>query len=140
MLRMTGILLTGCLTLLATTQEPGQPSQLDEVTSNVRRQALGSGTVDDLALPEDLLRRLSDRILRRSYEDHFRIVVDASKEAQVAPEVGAATTGAPGAIASEPARERGAFQTVMDVLAWAALAVLVILGFFAWRARTRRRP
>lgn len=140
MLRMAGILLTSCLTLLAAPQEPGQPSQLDEVVSNVRGQPLGSGTVDDLALPEDLLRRLSDRILRRSYEDHFRIVVDGGDASKVAPESGAATTGAPAAVESEPVRERGAFQTVMDVLAWIALGVLAILGFFAWRARTRRQP
>lgn len=127
---MPAQLLTGCLVLLATPQGANAPaSQLEEVMANVQAQPLGSGTVVDLALPEDLLRRLSDRILRRSFEEQFRIVV-------AAPAV--AAQGADAAGESPPA-ERGAFRTILDVLALLALAVLAFLGFFAWRARSRRK-
>lgn len=125
---MPAHLLTGCLVLLAQPQGPdAQRSQLEEVMSNVQAQPLGSGTVADLALPEDLLRRLSDRILRRSYEDHFRIVVAAPATApQTAPDGGAAAG-------------KGAFRSILDLLALAALGVLAFLGYFAWRARARRK-
>jgi len=124
---MTAHLFTGCLVLFATPQTEST-GQLEEVMANVRAQSLGKGTVDDLALPEDLLRRLSDRILRRSFEDHFRIVVDAPAASSVP-------------LTAEPAApdEKSAFRKVMDVLALLALGVLAVLGFFAWKARARRK-
>ncbi|MBL8862469.1 MAG: hypothetical protein JNK02_10715 [Planctomycetes bacterium] len=121
---MAAHLLTGCLVLLAAAQG-APPSPLEEVMANVQGQPLGAGTVADLALPEDLLRRLSDRILRRSFEESFRIVVDAP------------AAGAPAA--AEEAPGRGVFRTVLDVLALLALGVLLVLGFFAWKARARRK-
>jgi len=127
---MAAHLLTSCLVLLATPQDPaGAPSQLEEVMANVQSQPLGAGRVADLGLPEDLLRRLSDRILRRSFEEQFRIVV-------AAPSVAAQGADAP---VAEEGGGRGAFRTVLDVLALLALAVLAFLGFFAWRARARRK-
>jgi hypothetical protein len=52
------------------------PAQLEEeVIENVRRQPLGDGTVEDLALPADFVRRVADRIVRASYEERYRIVV-----------------------------------------------------------------
>jgi hypothetical protein len=127
---MTAHVLSSYLVLLATPQGAEiPPSQLEEVMANVRTQPLGAGTVDDLALPEDLLRRLSDRILRRSFEETFRIVV-------AAPAGGPA--GEPAAV-DDAAAPRPLFQTILDVLALAALAVLSFLGFFAWKARKRRK-
>lgn len=128
---MPAHLLTGCLVLLAVPQGPDAPrSQLEEVMGNVQAQPLGSGTVADLALPEDLLRRISDRILRHSFEDHFRIVV-------------AAPAGGPVPVeepeAAVPAAAKSAFRRVLDVLALVALGVLAFLGYFAWRARARRK-
>jgi|GEM_PF-4758363 len=125
---MTAHIFTGCLVLFATPPQAELSSQLEEVMANVRAQSLGTGTVDDLALPEDLLRRLSDRILRRSFEDHFRIVV---AEAAAAPVGSSALPVAPD--------EKSAFRKVMDVLALLSLGVLTVLGFFAWRARARRK-
>lgn len=125
---MTAHLFTGCLVLFATPPQAESTSQLEEVMGNVRAQPLGAGTVDDLALPEDLLRRLSDRILRRSFEDHFRIVVA---------EPAASPTAAPTDSAA-PAEKSG-FRKVMDVLAMLALGVLAVLGLFAWKARSRRK-
>lgn len=127
---MSAQLFTGCLVLLASPQGPdAQRSQLEEVVANVQAQPLGSGTIADLAIPEDLLRRLSDRILRRSFEDNFRIVV-------AAPAADAQADG--GGPAPEPSAKSG-FRAVLDVLALGALAVLGFLGYFAWRARARRK-
>ncbi len=127
---MPAHLFTGCLVLLASPQGPdAQPTQLEEVIANVQAQPLGTGTVADLAIPEDLLRRLSDRILRRSFEDNFRIVV-------------AAPAGGDPAVGAQSAPENGeksTFRRILDVLALGALAVLAFLGFFAWRARARRK-
>ncbi|MCY2959487.1 MAG: hypothetical protein NTY35_04915 [Planctomycetota bacterium] len=125
---MSAQLLTGFLVLIAVPQGPeSQRSQLEEVMSNVQAQPLGSGTVADLALPEDLLRRLSDRILRSSFEDAFRIVV-------AVPAV-QAPSAAP---AQEPAAPTP-FRSILNVLAAGAVAVLAFLGYFAWRARARRK-
>jgi hypothetical protein len=49
----------------------------DEVLGNIRAQTIGPATVADLPLPEDFLRRVTDRIVRSSYEERFRIVVGA---------------------------------------------------------------
>lgn len=132
---MSAHVLTGCILLFAAPQDGSQPpSKLEEVMANVRAQPLGSGTVDDLALPEDLLRRLSDRILRRSFEDHFRIVVAAS-----APGTGGATTDEQPGTAATSSTSPSPFRAVLNVLALVALCVLTVLGYFAWRARSRRK-
>lgn len=65
---------------LPTPAEPGSavPTATEielEVLENVKRQPLGDGTVEDLALPEEFLRRVADRIVRSSYEERYRIVV-----------------------------------------------------------------
>jgi hypothetical protein len=61
------------------------PSEIEgEVIENVKRQPLGDGTVEDLALPADFVRRVADRIVRSSYEERYRIVV-RDAEGPVAP-------------------------------------------------------
>jgi hypothetical protein len=52
------------------------PAQIEqEVFENVQKQPLGDGTVEDLALPSEFVRRVADRIVRASYEERYRIVV-----------------------------------------------------------------
>jgi hypothetical protein len=130
---MPAHVLHGCLLALAPQQSgaPARPAtRLEEVVANVQAQPLGSGTVGDLAIPEDLLRRLADRILRRSYEDQFRVVVALPARAPP-PRRSAPQT---------PERApRGTFQSILDGLALLALAVLAVLGIFAWKARSRRK-
>ena len=61
---------------------PPTPAELEkEVRDNVVNQPLGDGTVADLSLPEEFLRRVADRIVRSSYEERYRIVV---KDAETA--------------------------------------------------------
>jgi hypothetical protein len=58
-----------------------------EVLGNIRAQALGPGTVADLELPEDFLRRVADHVIRQSFEERYRIVVpDAPAAAAPVPE------------------------------------------------------
>lgn len=83
-----------------------------EVLDNVRAQRVGAATVGDLALPEPFLRRYADRIVRSSYEERFRIVVD---DAGMAPAVTAPkrSESAPPAPASDPtAAARGVAERV----------------------------
>ena len=54
-----------------------------EVVENVKHQPLGLGTVEDLAMPEDFLRRVADRIVRSSYEERYRIVVKDGPRAEL---------------------------------------------------------
>ena len=67
------------LLLISAAQTPRHlptPGELEiEVRENVRNQPLGDGTVADLALPEEFLARVADRIVRSSYEERYRIVV-----------------------------------------------------------------
>jgi hypothetical protein len=52
------------------------PAELEaEVLDNVKAQPLADGTVADLALPDEFLRRVADRIVRSSYEERYRVVV-----------------------------------------------------------------
>ena len=54
------------------------PEEIEaEVLANVKGQPLGEGTVADLALPDDFLRRVADRVVRASFEERYRIVVEA---------------------------------------------------------------
>ncbi len=70
-----------------------------EVMENIRRQPLGRGTVDDLNLPDEFLRRCADRIIRQTYETRYRAVLPDEMtlvkappgEADSAPDVSAIT-------------------------------------------------
>ena len=71
-----------------TPQEPGVPTPQEierEVMDNVKHQALGSGTVEDLAMPDDFLRRVADRVIRASFEERYRIVVQDPPGIRAAP-------------------------------------------------------
>lgn len=63
-----------------------------EVRKNIQDQPLGDGTVADLALPEEFLRRVADRIVRSSFEERYRIVVkDAEPSVPETPKLQART-------------------------------------------------
>jgi hypothetical protein len=47
----------------------------DEVLQNLQNLQLGPVTVADLDPPKEFLRRVSDRIIRSSFEDRYRIVL-----------------------------------------------------------------
>src|SRR4051812_9209813 len=58
------------------TNTPTAVSIEAEVLANIRGQALGPGTVADLALPEKFLRSVASRVIQSWYQEQFRIVVD----------------------------------------------------------------
>lgn len=100
-----------------TPQLPPTPAQIEtEVLENVRNQPLGDGTVADLALPEEFLRRVADRIVRSSFEERYRLVV---KDAEA------------------PAPERPGFRVrpLLIALFAAAVALLAV----AWASIARRK-
>jgi hypothetical protein len=75
--------------LVPLTQEGSQsvpsPAQIEqEVFENVQHQPLGDGTVEDLALPPEFVRRIADRVVRASYEERYRIVVRDAENPVVA--------------------------------------------------------
>lgn len=55
---------------------PSKPEEVEaEVRDNILAQSIGPATIADLKLPEDFLRRVTDRVVRASYEERYRIVV-----------------------------------------------------------------
>jgi hypothetical protein len=104
------------VSIAQTQQPPPTPAEIEmEVRQNVLGQKLGDGTVADLALPEDFLRRVADRIVRSSYEERYRIVVE---DAPPPPNTGG--LGVPGP--------------------WIALfAATVALLAVAWASKARRK-
>jgi hypothetical protein len=100
-------------------QAPPTPAELEqEVLDNVLGQRLGDGTVADLALPEEFLRRVADRIVRSSFEERYRIVVKSAEDPAAKP-----------ATPSDPQRKP------WIAVATGGLALLAI----AWTAFARRR-
>ena len=60
---------------------PAEPkvSVEDEVLSNLHNKDLGPVKLESLAMPDDYLRRVADRIIQSSFEEQFRIVVPDPK-------------------------------------------------------------
>jgi hypothetical protein len=56
-----------------------------EVLGQLKNQPLAKGTVDDLALPDEYLKRVADRIIRSTYEARYRIVVPDPPEKSALP-------------------------------------------------------
>ena len=90
-----------------------------EVRGNVLNQPLGDGTVADLALPEEFVRRVADRIVRSSFEERYRIVVKGVEPRNPEPSL-------PGLAAG---------KAVLITLAAAVVALLAI----AWALMARRK-
>lgn len=62
--------------------QPEPVSIEQEVLANIQNQRVGGHTVGDFNLPPEFLRRVADRIIRSSFEQHLRIVVrDIPEEA-----------------------------------------------------------
>lgn len=55
---------------------------LEAALKNVKEQGVGPGTLAEVGMPEPYLRRVAEHVMRASFEDNFRIVVD---EAHAAP-------------------------------------------------------
>jgi len=98
---------------------PPQPSVEDEVLANIRNQPLGAGTVADLGLPEEFLRRFADRVIRSSFEDHLRVVVDDSELDPVPP---------PGAASAPPGMTPGTTPASGPSAGWFTPLRLAALG------------
>lgn len=87
----------------------------DEVLANLRRQPLrvpsssgGAGTVADLNLPLDFLRRVADRVIQASFRERHRIVVGEAAHEQTPLLVPAADSGSlPAWLTVAPTRENG---------------------------------
>lgn len=47
-----------------------------EVRENIRRQAVGHHSLEEFNLPPAFISRMADRIIRSSFEERYRIVVD----------------------------------------------------------------
>lgn len=45
-----------------------------DVTTRLKRQRIGTHTLENYALPDTFLRRVADRIIRIDYQDRFRMV------------------------------------------------------------------
>ncbi len=101
----------------------------DEVLGNIRAQTIGPATVADLPLPEDFLRRVTDRIVRSSYEERFRIVVSA-EHAHEQP--------APSAAVDAPEEAVKAPIAPWQVLLWTCVAGFVaVFAGLVWKSRGR---
>jgi len=70
------ILVLGCAMGRSQTLPNGPAAMRAEVVGNIRAQPLGADTVAVLALPDAFLDRVADRIIRNSFENQLRIVVD----------------------------------------------------------------
>lgn len=67
----------------------------DEVLGNLKSQPIGPATLDDLALPEEFLKRVGDRVIRASFEERYRIVVPDPKPEDAKPAADAKATAPP---------------------------------------------
>lgn len=120
-----------------------------DVIENILTQPLGTGTVADLALPDDFLARVADRIVRTSYAERYRVVVpDAvveearkkfEEEQRLADEAADGTAGTdpaassvpgavppPGAPPAEP-EGRGFAALAFSLLALALFGVVALI-------------
>lgn len=87
----------------------------DEVLANLRRQPLGTakapaGTVADLNLPLEFLRRVADRVIQASFRERHRIVVGGPGVVEHRPPMAPVAAGAPDWVRVLPARPGRAEQ------------------------------
>jgi hypothetical protein len=103
-----------------TPQLPPTPAEIEmEVRENVLNQPLGDGTVADLALPEEFLSRVADRIVRSSFEERYRIVVKGVEPRNRSPE--------------PPGLAAGKSVVIILVAAVVALLAVVWAAIARWR-------
>lgn len=116
----------------AAPQDPVPQDPVAEVIGNVRAQPLGHGTVGDLALPEPFLRRFADRIVRSSFEERFRVVIDdtgmpPAKDPVVARAPASSTAQVPPASDSSGS-STSTLRIAVGIACGAALVWLVVRG------------
>lgn len=102
----------------------------DEVLRNIKDQPLGSGTVADLGLPDEFLKRVSDRVIRASFEERYRIVVPDQPPASAMPD----------AAATKPPKD-ASFQPPSAVNLPLVIGLIVLAGlivFLVIIARSRK--
>ena len=120
-------------TILATPTPPQAPSNTaaapptppqrtisieDEVLSNVKAQPVGPVTVAELAYPDEYLRRVSDRIVRSSFESRYRVVVPDPKPQSPVPPPATAPK-------SEPAEPPGSKPSMRGLVITGIVAVVL---------------
>jgi len=125
------------LSALAPRQEPIPPpvepaaesktSVEDEVLSNIKNQPLGAGTVADLGLPDEYLKRVADRIIRSTFEERFRVVVVDRPPPSAMPD----------AAAEKPGKD-ASFQPPSAVNLPLVIGTIVLAGFLVYLFITAR--
>jgi hypothetical protein len=107
---------------------PASMSIENEVIANIVNQPIGSHAVADLNLPRPFLRRSADRIIRSSFEQRYRIVVDDAKPVS-------------GQAASQPADANAAKRksTRPWIIGTGMAGLVVILAALAARKRKQNR-
>jgi hypothetical protein len=112
-----------------------------EVVANIKERDIGTAKVADLDLPDDYLHRVAGRILRASFEQSFRVVVQdaAASDASTADARGMNTRSTD----SSPDRSQsaGATDPQKSTPSWLLFivpAALAIVLFVAARSKKRR--
>lgn len=122
-------------------QAESELSVEDEVLGNIKRQPVGSATIEDFALPDEFLRRFADRVIRSSYEERYRIVVHSPDPTQPSedPERSAigenvqparSVTSTPKAIAA-PAASESPSESRVTWIKWSFPLVVVLIWAIA---------
>lgn len=140
------MLLELALTLLASagqdtarpeTAPPAQTPKIPietEVLGNVKAQPIGTATLDDLALPDEYLKRVSDRVIRSSFESRYRIVVPDPPASQNPPPADAKPASAVDTTKSPTSKAEGVdLPLVIGGAVFGALVVAIVI--FNRRAR-----
>ena len=93
-----------------------QEGPVEAALANVKNQSVGPGTLGELGMSESYLRRVAESVTRESFEDHYRIVVEAQPHA-------------PGA------HEEAAPPGISVAMVVVGVIVLVLAGLFVLRRR-----
>ncbi len=106
-----------------TDQQPSSPDFESEVRANILAQPLSPahdlGTIADLDLPHDFLTRLADRVLRASFYERFRSVMDDGSPSAPTP---AAPAPAPSTRGQTPTIHLDRLTlSAQDAATWSAL-------------------
>lgn len=113
----------------------GSEAVRTQVRTNILNQRIGSHTVADLHLPDEFLDRITDRIIRASYEQRFRIVMrDDPKGASAVTPAAVSNGSEPEQSQQSDSRAVKAQVDQVPVGAWAITmfaALGIILGLYS---------
>jgi hypothetical protein len=90
---------------------------LEAALKNVKQQGVGPGTLAEVGMPEPYLRRVAEHVMRASFEDNFRTVVDDAHSASAHAAPASAPTPTPAPVAGQGGSA-----------AWAVVVAVVLLG------------